>query len=91
MTDNKNRTASNIRTILQKNGGRLGENGSASHLFYNCGVIRINSNDLDNNKALELAINSGASDCKSLNNYHEIVCEMKEFYKVKSIIEKKNK
>ena len=33
LTDNKNRTASNIRTVLQKNGGRLGENGSTSHLF----------------------------------------------------------
>ena len=36
LTDNKNRSASNIRKILQKNGGRLGENGSASHLFKNC-------------------------------------------------------
>ncbi len=89
LTDNKNRTASVIRTILQKNGGRLGENGSTSHLFHNCGVIRINNNNLDNNMALELAINSGASDCKSSNNYHEIICEMKEFYKVKSSIEKK--
>ena len=88
LTDNKNRTASVIRTILQKNGGRLGENGSTSHLFHNCGVIRINNNNLDNNMALELAINSGASDCKSSNNYHEIICEMKEFYKVKSSIEK---
>ena len=41
LTDNKNRTASTIRTILQKNGGRLGETGSTSHLFYNCGVVRI--------------------------------------------------
>ena len=41
LTENKNRTASSIRTILQKNGGRLGESGSTSHLFYNCGVIRI--------------------------------------------------
>ena len=41
LTDNKNRTASSIRTILQKNGGRLGENGSTSHLFFNCGVIQI--------------------------------------------------
>ena len=41
LTENKNRTASSIRTILQKNGGRLGESGSTSHLFYNCGIIRI--------------------------------------------------
>ena len=89
LTDNKNRTASTIRTILQKNGGRLGENGSTSHLFFNCGVIQIENKNLNNDEALELAINSGANECKSLDNYHEIICEMKDFYKVKNTIEKK--
>ena len=89
LTENKNRTASIIRTILQKNGGRLGENGSTSHLFFNCGVIRIDNKDLDKDEALELAINSGANECDSLNNHHDIICEMKDFYKVKSSIEKK--
>ena len=41
LTNNKNRTASSIRTILQKNGGRLGENGSTSHLFFRCGVLNV--------------------------------------------------
>ena len=89
LTDNKNRTASTIRTILQKNGGRLGENGSTSHLFYNCGVIRIENKNFNNDEALELAINSGANECESSNEYHEILCEMKDFYKVKSKIENK--
>ena len=89
LTENKNRTASNIRTILQKNGGRLGESGSTSHLFYNCGIIRIEKKKLDDNSALELAINSGANDCRSVQEYHEIICEMKDFYKVKNKIENK--
>ncbi len=89
LTDNKNRTASTIRTILQKNGGRLGENGSTSHLFYNCGVIKIDKKVLNDNAALELAINSGANECESSINYHEIICEKKDFYKVKSNVEKK--
>ena len=89
LTDNKNRTASKIRTILQKNGGRLGENGSTSHLFFNCGVIRIDNKNLDYDSALEFAIDSGANECKSINNYHEIICEKKDFYKVKNSIEKK--
>ena len=89
LTDNKNRTASKIRTILQKNGGRLGENGSTSHLFYNCGVIQIDKKNFSNDAALELAINSGANECRSINNYHEIICEKRDFYKVKSSIEKK--
>ena len=89
LTDNKNRTASTIRTILQKNGGRLGENGSTSHLFHNCGVVRIENKNFNNDEALELAINSGANECKSSNEYHEIISEMKDFYKVKSKIENK--
>ena len=89
LTDNKNRTASTIRTILQKNGGRLGENGSTSHLFYNCGVVRIENKNFNNDEALELAINSGANECESSNEYHEIISEMKDFYKVKSKIENK--
>ena len=40
-------------------------------------------------KAFELAINSGANECESYDNYHEIICEMKDFYKVKNNIEKK--
>ncbi len=41
LTDNKNRSASSIRTLLQKNGGRLGESGSTSHMFNSCGIIHI--------------------------------------------------
>ena len=89
LSDNKNRTASIIRTILQKNGGRLGENGSTSHLFNNCGVIKIDKKTLNNDEAIELAINSGANECKSMEDYHEITCQMKDFYNVKSSIEKK--
>ena len=89
LTDNKNRTASTIRTILQKNGGRLGENGSTSHLFHNCGVVRIENKNFNNDEAVELAINSGANECESSNEYHEIISEMKDFYKVKSKIENK--
>jgi DNA-binding regulatory protein, YebC/PmpR family len=89
LTENKNRTASSIRTILQKNGGRLGESGSTSHLFYNCGVIRIEKKKMNDNFALELAINSGANDCSSRQDYHEIICEKKDFYKVKNKIEEK--
>ena len=91
LSDNKNRTASSIRTVLQKNGGRLGESGSTSHLFNNCGVIHIEKKLIDEDKMIEISINSGAKDCITLENIHEITCEMKDFYKVKSEVEKKNK
>ena len=89
LTDNKNRTASKIRTVLQKNGGRLGENGSTSHLFYNCGVIQFNKEFFKDEQAMELAINAGAKECVSNSRFHEITCEMKDFYKVKNMVEEK--
>ena len=89
LTDNKNRSASSIRTVLQKNGGRLGESGSTTHLFYNCGVIHIDKRKCGEEEIFEMATNSGAKDCFNLDNYHEIIWEKEDFYKVKSEFEKK--
>ena len=88
LTDNKNRTASNIRTILQKNGGRLGETGSTTHYFFSCGVLHLDKNKISDEKILELSINAGAKDCFSNLEYHEILTEKEDFYKIKSEIEK---
>ena len=89
LTDNKNRSASSIRTVLQKNGGRLGESGSTSHLFYNCGVIHIDKKKCSEEEIFEMATNSGAKDCFNLDDYHEVISEKEYFYKVKSEFEKK--
>jgi len=91
LTDNKNRTASNIRTIFQKNGGNLGESGVASHQFKQVGVIRIDKKNISENDILELAINGGAEDCSSNGLNHEVITAKENFYKVKLEIEKKNK
>ena len=89
LTDNKNRTASNIRAIFQKNGGNLGSPGVASHQFKQVGVIRIDKKIISDNDILELAINGGVEDCSSNNLYHEIITLKENFYKVKTEIEKK--
>ena len=89
LTDNKNRSASSIRTVLQKNGGRLGETGSTTHMFYNCGVIHIEKNKISENEAFEIAIKSGAKDCFQINNFYEIVTNKEDFYKIKTVFEKK--
>ena len=89
LTDNKNRTASNIRAIFQKFGGNLGESGVASHQFKQAGIIRIDKKRISENEILELAINSGAEDCFSNNSYHEVITKKDNFYKVKLEIEKK--
>ena len=89
LTDNKNRTASNIRTIFQKAGGNLGAQGSASHNFNQLGVIKIDKSEISDEKILELAIVSGANECKSDNDYHEIHCSINNIYYVKKELEKK--
>ena len=89
LTDNKNRTASNIRTIFQKFGGNLGESGTTSHQFRQLGVIRIDKKIITDDEILELAIKSGAEDCLSNQNNHEILIKKESFYKVKQEIEKK--
>ena len=89
LTDNKNRTASNIRTIFQKSGGGLGTQGSASHNFQQLGVIKINKDEIDDADMFELAIESGANECFSHENFHEIHTANTEIYEVKNKLEKK--
>ena len=88
LTDNKNRTASNIRTIFHKHGGSLGTQGSASHSFNQIGVIKIDKKEISNDEIFELTIDSGADECISNNDFHEIQCEKNEIYNVKKKIEK---
>jgi len=89
LTDNKNRTASNIRTIFQKFGGNLGESGVATYQFEQLGIIKIDKKKISDNNILELAINAGAEDCSSNSGYHEITTKKENFYKVKNEVEKK--
>ncbi len=89
LTDNKNRTASNIRTIFHKAGGSLGTQGSASHNFSQLGIIKVDENEISEEKILELAIDAGADECKTNNNIHEIQCSMSDIYNVKKELEKR--
>ena len=89
LTDNKNRTASNVRTIFQKNGGSLGTQGSASHNFNQMGIIKINKNEISDEQIFELSIDAGADECISNSEYHEIQCPMNEIYNVKKKLEEK--
>jgi YebC/PmpR family DNA-binding regulatory protein len=91
LTDNKNRSVSNIRTIFQKFGGTLGETGSVSYQFEQIGQIKIKKELMNTNDALEMAINSGAEDCVTTDLHHEINCKKEEFNSVREQIEKKIK
>ena len=88
LTDNKNRTASNIRTIFQKAGGSLGTQGSASHNFNQLGIIKIDKKEVSNERILELAIEAGADECITNSDFHEIQCSVSEVYNVKKELER---
>ncbi len=88
LTDNKNRTATKIRTALQKFGGNLGSSGSTTHFFDNCGIIQISRKNISEEQALDFAAKVGASDCFSYQDFHEIITNKEDFYKVKTEAEK---
>ncbi len=91
LTDNKNRSASSIRTVLQKNGGRLGETGSTTHMFANCGIIHVDKEKIKEEEIFDIVINAGAKDCLSLDSIFEIITAKENFYKIKTKLEKKIK
>ena len=83
LTDNKNRSAANLRTIFQKNGGSLGTQGSAIHNFQQVGVIKVEKKNIEEDKMYEFTLNSGGNDYISFDEYYEIHCNKNEIYKVK--------
>ena len=88
LTDNRNRTASNIRTIFQKSGGSLATQGSVSHNFQQLGIIKIDKSEISDDKIFELAIEAGADECFLNGDYHKIQCDKREIYNVKKKLEK---
>src|SRR6185369_14079137 len=72
LSDNRNRTATNVRTIFSKNGGNLGASGSVSHGFDRMGLIEYGAGAGDEEKVLEAAIEAGADDVQSDEDGHEI-------------------
>jgi YebC/PmpR family DNA-binding regulatory protein len=89
MTDNRNRTTAEIRSILAKNGGNLGENGCVAWIFDMKGVIAVSSEKYDENTVMELALEAGASDIKNENDTWEIIAEPEDYTDVlKALTEK---
>jgi YebC/PmpR family DNA-binding regulatory protein len=89
MTDNKNRTLPEIRTIFSKNGGNLGESGSVRFLFQKKGYLAIEKDKATEDAVMEAAIEAGAEDVKTTDQYHEVMTEPEAFGSVKSQLEEK--
>lgn len=87
LTDNRNRTASDVRTAFQKNGGTLGESGSVSYLFSLVGSVTYPASAADADQMLEAAIEAGADDCVSSPEGHEIICAVEALGEVRDALE----
>jgi YebC/PmpR family DNA-binding regulatory protein len=87
LSDNRNRTATNVRTIFSKNGGNLGASGSVSHGFERLGLIEYGASAGDADKVLEAAIEAGAEDVQSDEEGHEIWTSVDSLHEVAKALE----
>ena len=87
LSDNRNRTATNVRTAFSKNGGNLGASGSVSHGFERMGLIEYGAGAGDADKVLEAAIEAGAQDVESDEDGHEIWTSIDSLHEVAKALE----
>lgn len=88
LTDNRNRTATNVRTAVSRNGGNLGASGSVSHGFERMGLISYPSKAGDAEKVFEAALEAGAEDVQSSEDGHEIWTAIDGMHDVAKALEK---
>ena len=88
LTDNRNRTATNVRTIVSKNGGNLGASGAVSHGFERLGLITYPAGAGDPEKVFEAALEAGADDVVSGEDGHEIWTQIDSLHEVAKALEK---
>lgn len=86
LTDNKNRSASSVRSAFTKFGGNLAESGSVSFMFEHKGVIRFNSSVAGEDEIFEEAVGAGADSVESDEDVHEIQTEVSEFANVRDVL-----
>ncbi|WP_299923939.1 YebC/PmpR family DNA-binding transcriptional regulator [uncultured Pelagimonas sp.] len=87
LTDNRNRTASTVRSTFTKNGGNLGETGSVGFMFDRVGEIVYPADAGDNDTIMEAAIEAGAEDVESSEDGHVIICADTDLNEVSTALE----
>ncbi len=87
LTDNRNRTAGEVRSAFAKHGGALGETNSVSFMFARLGVVRYPANVADEDAMLEAAIEAGAENVESGPDGHEVTTPMEDFFAVRDALE----
>ena len=90
LTDNKNRTAPEIRKIFERFGGNMGEAGCVSWMFEKKGLIIVNSSNLNEDDLMMLVLDAGAEDLQKVGDVFQVICSQADLGKVKKAIESKN-
>lgn len=90
LTDNKNRTAPEIRKIFERFGGNMGESGCVSWMFEKKGLILVSSNQLNEDEFMMLVLDSGAEDLQRVGDIFQVICPQAALDTVKKTIESKN-
>ncbi len=89
VTDNRNRTVSEVRHVLTKHGGSLGASNSVNWMFHRRGVITVAKDTLEEDVLMEVALESGADDMTSGDEEYEIVTSFEAFPQVRDALEKR--
>ncbi len=87
LTDNRNRTAAEVRALFVRHDGQLAETGSVAHLFERVGAIRLGPEAGDAEAVFEAAVEAGAEDVESSAEGHEIVCAAEHLHQVREALE----
>ena len=87
LTDNRNRTVSELRFLFSKHGGNLGEAGSVAWMFHKCGVLQVDKQGTDEDRLMELALEAGADDVGDVGETFEVVCSPESLEAVRSAVE----
>jgi len=90
MTDNKNRTVGEVRTILGKNGGNMGESGCVAYMFEKKGLMVVPNDAMDEDAIMELVLDAGADDLQNVDGKYEILTAMDSFHAVHTTLEEKS-
>jgi YebC/PmpR family DNA-binding regulatory protein len=89
LTDNRNRTVADIRYILSRNSGRLGETGCVSYMFEKRGLVSIDSDGVDEDTLMGAALDAGAMDVRNEGSTYDVITEVPDFEVVRDALEKK--
>ena len=89
LTDNKNRTVADLRHLISKNGGNMGESGSVAWMFERKGVISIKKSLIKEDDLMEIILEAGADDLKSDDDYFEVISSVENFEDVRKALEGK--